>query len=196
MLLYVQAKEYMETMISLVLSTPPHWTYSRVSHDIYQYILNSFRRLRFFSPAHHTYSTRKKKQPTKMSSLSSGLFPTEVPDNINTQQFCLGAGFREKKNSLPSQPTCGALPLVYSLFRPGHESWIWLATQRWGMTSDRAGAHGSGSSGGWFQSVKIVLITNLQTGSVRNIKPFFVLVSGMSFFFVLLYLKNHEFLSV
>lgn len=45
-------------------------------------------------------------------------------------------------------------------------------------------------------SLKIVLITNLQTGRVRNFKPF--LMSGMSFFvfFFLLYLKNQEFLSV
>lgn len=63
----------------------------------------------FFFPAHYTYSSKTKPHPTKTSSLSSGLFPSEVPDYINTQQFCLGASFREKTNSLPSQPTCGAL---------------------------------------------------------------------------------------
>lgn len=62
-----------------------------------------------------------------MSSSSSGLIPTEVPHNINTRQFCLLASFREKKQTPfhPSQHVV-LLPLVYSPFRPGRESWIWL----------------------------------------------------------------------
>lgn len=68
------------------------------------------------------FKSKEKTHPTKMSSLSSGLCPTEVPDNINTQQFCLGAGFREKETPFHPSQHVVLLPLVYSLFRPGLKS--------------------------------------------------------------------------
>lgn len=68
----------------------------------------------------------------------------------------LGAGFREKETPFHPSRLVVLLPLVYSLFRPGHKSWIWLAPWRCGITLDRDGPHGAGSSKGWFQSVKIV----------------------------------------
>lgn len=63
------------------------------------------------------------------------------------------------------------------------------------MTSDRAGGHGSGSSGGRFQSVKIVLITNLQTESVRDLMPFFFFFGEWNVLF-LFDLKNLKFFGV
>lgn len=64
------------------------------------------------------------------------------------------------------------------------------------MTSDRAGSHGLGSSGGRFQSVKIVLITNLQTGSVRDLTPFFFFFLGEWNVLFLFDLKNLKFFGV
>lgn len=66
--------------------------------------------------------------------------------------------FRGRAGGTPFYPSQHVvlLPQVYSLFRPGHKSWIWLATQRCGMTSDRSGARRSASSGGWIQSENCV----------------------------------------
>lgn len=148
MLLYVRVED-VETMISLVLFPPCSRTYIMC-----QTIFNStYWRMSepplLLHPCAFKHIQQEKENnntsPPKLSSLSSGLFPKEVPDNINTQQFCLGARFREKKKKKKKQPPLHPsqhvvlLLLVYSLFRPAHQSWIWLATLRCGMTSDRAG---------------------------------------------------------
>lgn len=162
MLLYVQVKD-VETMISLVLFPPfhhPHRTYSCVSKQYLIVHIDQF--LLLLLPCTWLYIFNQEKQnPIKMSSLSSGLFPTEVPDNINTQQFCLGASFRVKKTPFHPQPTCGAFTasLQSVLGLDTHTSpesdWQhrdvgWLRTELAAMDQD--------------QSVKIVLITNLKTG--------------------------------
>lgn len=87
----------------------------------------------------------------------------------------------KKQNKTPFHPSQHVvlLPLVYSLFRPGHESWIWLATRRCGMTSDRAGAHGSGS-----------ICENCVDHKPINWDCQFL------FFFSRFYLKKRKFLSV
>lgn len=152
---------------------------------IYQYILTNFSTFHFSPPAHKTYSTRRKKNthththPTMMSSSSSGLIPTEVPHNINTRQFCLLASFREKKQTPfhPSQHVV-LLPLVYSPFRPGRESWIWLWDdfgQSWRP---------------WIRIKRRVIpiceklcwSQNYKLGVFIKLKPFLFLVRGMSFF--------------
>lgn len=126
---------YVEAMISLVVFFPlPDFTMLTrppvVCQTIFnKYIFTSFRSLHFFFffPAHYTYSTKQNNNtsPPKFVFFffcPLGLFPTEVPDNINTQQFCHGASFREKQlPSIPGQHVV-LLPPVYSPFRPGHES--------------------------------------------------------------------------
>lgn len=123
-----------------------------------QTILTNFRSLHFFIfPEHYTYSTRKEKNT---SHKNCHLRPLTyfLQRCLTTSTVLFLSTFRGRAGGTPFYPSQHVvlLPQVYSLFRPGHKSWIWLATQRCGMTSDRSGARRSASSGGWIQSENCV----------------------------------------
>lgn len=127
-------------------------------------MLTHFRILHFFSPAQYTYYTRKQKKKTKTSSLFSGPFSAEVPDNINVSVSEQVSG---NKNKLPSTPAdVVLLLLVYSIFRLGHPGVLHLTSNLGNFTQS------------WFPLIrikqrasqiceKIMIFTKSQTGSVR-----------------------------
>lgn len=151
-------------------------------------------------PAQYTYSARKKNtsHPCPLACFLQRCLTTSTLNRSVTKQV----SGNQKQKTTPFHPSWHVVLflLVYGAFRRWHESWIQLAAWSYGMTSDRAGSHRPGSSREGFQSVKIVLITNLRTGSDRNFKPFFFFFGfgewNVLFFFVLFYLKNPESLSV
>lgn len=137
-----------DTMISLVLFFPLFTISYRTQMCVKQQFISTYWPISAASTSSRLHMKHIQQgwktqphHPTIMSSSSSGLIPTEVPHNINTQQFCLLASFREKRTPFHPSQHVVLLPLVYSPFRPGRESWVQLATQRCGMTLGRAGAH-------------------------------------------------------
>lgn len=86
-----------------------------VSNNIYQYILNNFWSLYFCPPAHHTYSTRRKKKTnTSHQNVIFVLWPISYrgawQHEHSTVLFLeqVSGKNTQTNNKLPSQPTCGA----------------------------------------------------------------------------------------
>lgn len=125
----------------------------------------------------HTQKKENNNIPPKMSSLSSGLIPAEVPhENINTRLSRPGASFRgereKKKRKENKNNRNESLPAnVWCFFTASLQSWPDAPD---GMLERRR-----------FRRVKIVLITNRKLGSVRWEEcPFYL------YFFFFLYLKS------
>ena len=147
--------------------------------------MNSFNRLHLFSRAHHTYNIQQEKEggggsiPPKCYLCSLAWFLKRCLTTATLRSSVaeqVSGGIKKKSNSLPSQPARVTFTSVYN------ERVLNLMSDT--KTWDNVGQ----SWRRWIRKERrvIVLITNLQTGSVRNIKPFFVLVSGMSFLLFLL----------
>lgn len=128
----------------------------------------------------YIFKQKNNTSPLKCSSLS-GLFPREVPGNVNGSFF----QGREKKTTFPSIPTnmwCFYCQFtVYLGLHTSPKSYQQHITQSW-PPQIRV-------------YLNIVLITNLKTGCVRNFKLFHEW-NVLFLFCFLYYLKNQKILGV